>query len=156
MRLDVLLGEEVRDSMMRPCMSEDFSVGALPTAYIILDSRCLVGIDTRIEPSYVIQDCTKELKPLDCSVAVVKVFVNVPIRHRRSDRFTYFGKLLLELGYHSLLVFDGIGPEDDSDAGDPLTSRIFAIVGGKDGFPIKVVSHVGKDGDLRKQKMQGC
>lgn len=37
MLFDVLLGEEVRDSMVRSYITEGFSVGVLPTAHIIFD-----------------------------------------------------------------------------------------------------------------------
>lgn len=55
---------------------------------------------------------------------------------------------------HSLLVFDGIRSEDGSDAGDALSSSIFAIARGKDGLPLEMISHGGND-DKRKQ-VRGC
>ena len=151
--------------MVRSCIIEGFSISVLPTTHIFVDTRCLFGMNTRIDPSYVLQDRAKEFEPLDRRVAVVKVFVNVSVRHRRSDRFTYFGELMLKLGYHGLLIFDGIRPKDGSDAGNLLPASIFAIVGRKDGFPVEVVSHVGNDDgddddddddDYVGKQMQGC
>lgn len=139
--------------MVRLYVCKGFTIGVFPTAHKILDLDCLFGIGTSIERGNVLQGCPKELKPLDRSVTVVKILVNVRVRNWGGDRFAFLGELSLKIRYHSLLVFDWIGSEDGSHAGDCLASSIFAVARRKDGLPIEMVSH--GDDDVRKQ-MQGC
>ena len=146
---DIRFSEEVRDGMVRSYVCEGFTVGVLPSAHIILDFLCRLGFDVYIEPSNVLEDCAKELKPLHCSVAIVKVLVNVRVRDRRCDRFAYFRKVFLKLRYHSSLVFDGIRSENHSHARNSFTASIFAIASREDGLSIGKVSH-GDDEDVRK------
>ena len=145
MRFNIADSEEIRDSMLRCYENEGFSIGFLPTSHIVSDLLCMFGNSARIERSYILQDGAQEFKPLDRSVTVVKVFVNIAVCHRRGDRFAYFRKILSKPRYHGLLVLNGIRSKDNSHAGDPLASRIFAVVSGKDGLSIEVVSHGGSD-----------
>ncbi len=155
MFFDVLLGEEIGNSVIRSCVSEGFNIGLLPTGHIILDLQHPFGIEGRIEPSYVRQDCAEKFESVDRGIAVVKVFVDITVRHRDADRFAYIWKVFLKPRYHSVLVFNGVRPKDGSHAGNPFASSILTIARRKDGFPIEMVSHGGNDGDVRKQ-MQGC